>query len=98
MAIETHTITLANAEDVRLASRVTSPFSVEIIEGRDTVRLQRVRFGVAGQAFADTNYAFLRRGETIPWGSIRAVPRFSGGTEITYKVRSGRDFTGNPEV
>jgi hypothetical protein len=98
MAVRTRTETLAIGETRTLHTTVATRFSVEILEGRDLVRLQRVIFGAAGGPFLDENFLFVRRGEAIPFGRIRATPRAAESVRIRYRVRSGRDFTGVPEI
>ena len=97
MSIITKTVTLHIGETKHLHTSVGVRFSVEIFEGRDTVRMQRVRFGALDGPFVDTNYLFLKASECIPIGFINATPNFSGAVTITYRVRTGRDFTGVPE-
>ncbi|KOG28896.1 hypothetical protein AQJ84_27145 [Streptomyces resistomycificus] len=74
---------------------VSRPCTVEIKEPRDTLALTRRVNGVKLDVVDDPNFAALKRGQTIPWGSIRA----SGdeGVRISYRVRTGRDVTGDPE-
>lgn len=98
MAISTKMVKLAIGEEKVLHRSVATRFSVEILEGRGLVRMQRVRFGLVGDAFADSNFEFLTRVDTIPVGSVRAIPAAAQAVQITYKVRSGRHFTGVPEL
>ena len=98
MAVSTKTETLAIGQVKTLQTTVATRFSVEILDGRDSVRLQRVIFGAAGGPFLDTNFLFVRRGEAIPFGRIRATPRAAESVRVRYRIRSGRDFTGTPEV
>ena len=98
MAVFTKTVTLAIGEEKVLHRAAVTPFSVEIIDGRGLVRMHRLRNGLIGDAFADTNFEFLLRRQTIPVGSIRAIPASAQAVQITYKVRSGANFTGVPEI
>ncbi|MEV3972865.1 hypothetical protein AB0K68_32775 [Streptomyces sp. NPDC050698] len=74
---------------------VSRQCTVEIKEPRDTLALTRRLNGVKLDVVGDPNFAGLKFGQTIPWGSIRA----SGpeGLRISYRVRTGRDVTGSPE-
>ncbi|CAL9331864.1 hypothetical protein SUDANB1_00083 [Streptomyces sp. enrichment culture] len=74
---------------------VSRQSTVEIKEPRDTLALTRRLNGVKLDVVEDPNFAGLKLRQTIPWGSIRA----SGpeGLRIVYRVRTGRDVTGDPE-
>ncbi len=98
MAIINKTVTIAIGETKLLHRTFALRFSVEIISGRDLVRMQRVRFGVVGSGFIDTNFLFVKTGEAIPTAAIMATPNSAQAITITFKVRSGRDFTGTPEL
>src|SRR5437870_922865 len=97
MSVFQKTVTLAIGQTKHLHTSIATRCSVEILQGRDQVRMQRVRFGALGDPFLDTNYLFLTAAQCIPIGFINATPNQSSAVTITFKVRTGRDFTGVPE-
>jgi hypothetical protein len=91
------TVTLATGQTIHLHTSVATRCSVEIKEGRGFVRMQRVRFAVVADGFTDTNFIFLTAAQCIPVGLINGTLNVAGPITVTYKVRTGRDFTGSPE-
>src|SRR5256885_14896841 len=85
MAVFTKTVTLAIGEEKVLHRAAVTPFSVEIIDGRGLVRMHRQRNGLIGDAFADANFEFLLRRQTIPVGSIRAIPAYARPCKLLTK-------------
>ncbi|MGW0771877.1 hypothetical protein [Streptomyces sp. NPDC002676] len=95
MAVRDKSTTIGNSGLEVLHISVGRPATVEIREPRDTLALSRKLNAVNIDIVEDQNFTALKRGQTIPWGSIRT----SGpvGQEISYRVRTGPDVTGTPE-
>lgn len=99
MAELVKTVVLRPNRPKQLHLSVATRFSVEIIEGRDSVLLVRRLNGVRLDPAGTDDFTFLTAGQCVPWGTVQGNLGAGATAPLTvrYKVRSGKDFTGVPE-
>jgi hypothetical protein len=99
MAVITKTKTIQPGHIKVLHRTVGKQFTVEILDGRDSVVLSLRVNGVNLVFAGDPNFAIVRAAQAIPFATVRAsVEAGRPAATIRYRVRSGRDATGTPEV
>ena len=98
MAIIDDTKTLFSGSNTRLRTVAGKKFSVEIKGGaRGNVILQKQVFGALGRPPSLTDFVTVKLAEAIPLASVLGRLANPGSGPVDFRVRTGGDFTGNPE-
>jgi hypothetical protein len=98
MAIFDETKTLFAGSGTRMRTVAGKKFSVEIKgAARGNVILQKQIFGALGKPPVLTDFVTVKATEAIPFASVIGRLASGGSSPVDFRVRTGGDFTGNPE-